>query len=187
MMQGSLAWNWRTDILCFHPLFYLSALRSSITSRASRSLKSPCYCFPLSLSLVLNFFIIVALNGAADWSISNILSWHLKSRLRLEGWIPVIEGETFLWHATQNMSRRMGDKGVLGRGCQQKWISAREDTTQAAVQWFSTSWHLFTTTTFQTELCMTFIAGVMHSSEPHFSGLWRLFQARVKHVIPVLT
>lgn len=93
MMQGSLAWNWRSDMLCFHLLFYLSALQCSIMSRVSHSNKSSDAVLLFSFVWMLNFPLIIALNGAADWS--NIYfrdTWQLVW-LRLEGWIPVIEGE----------------------------------------------------------------------------------------------
>lgn len=62
------------------------------------------------------------------------------------------------------MSRRAGgDKGVLGRDCQQKLISAREDITQATVQWFAMFWQLFTTTTFLNTALRDFISVVMYS------------------------
>ena len=138
-----------------------------------------CYCFPSSL--MLNFSPL-----SSHWMGQPIeatyFSWHLElcvwkaeSQWLRERDLPLT--------CYENMSRRMGDKGVLGRGCQQKWISAGEDTTHATVQWFSTSWHLFTTTTFQTLLCVT-LSEIMHSSEPtEFTWVMKsVLEARVKNV-----
>lgn len=82
----------------------------------------------------------------------------------------------------KNMSRRMGDKGVLGKECQQNWISSQEDTTQAMVQWFTMSWQLFTMTSFQTLLCMT-ISQIMCSSK---ASEWTWIMNCVFHPPPVL-
>lgn len=101
MMQGSLAWNWRTDILCFHLLFYLSALRSSITSSVSHSLKSSDTVLLFPLFFHAQLLVIIALSGADDWS--NILSWHLKTCMSASGRLNLCDWrrETFLWHATK--------------------------------------------------------------------------------------
>lgn len=150
MMQGSLAWNWRTDVLCFHLLFYLSASRSSVISWVSHSLKSSQAVF--SLLLPWSTF-----SSSRHRMAPKIEAPHFRDTWKTCVCVCVCEAES-LWlrerdlplTCSKNMSRRMGDKGVLGRGCQQKWISAGKDTTHATVQWFAACWQLFTATTFQT-------------------------------------
>lgn len=141
----------------FISLFYLSALRSSVISWVSHSPKS-------SIAVLLfSFFSHAQLfpYHPAEWGswlkqrtsvtlkkLVSVCIWKVEALWLRERDLPLT--------CYKNMSRRMGDKGFLGRDCQQKWISAGEDTTHSTVQWFTTSWQLFTTTTFQTLLCMTF-------------------------------
>lgn len=178
MMQGSLAWNWRTDILCFHLLFYLSALRSSITSSVTHSHKSgdsvllfhlfshvqlfPHHCTEGGRWLKQHSFMTPENLHVCIWKVESL--WLKERDLRLTCY--------------KNMSGRMGDKGVLGKDCQQNWISSQEDTTQAMVQWFTMSSQLFTTTTFQTLLCITLslkqCVRLKHQNRP---GLWRVYSS----------
>ena len=155
MMQGSLAWNWRTDILCFHLLFYLSAFHSSITRWVRPSLKASDAVLLFSLFSHAQLFPY----RCPEWG-----SWlEQRTFVTPENLCVCIWKVASLWLKERvlpltchtNMSRRMGDKGVLGRDCQLKLLSAREDTTQATAQWFTVFWQLFMTTTFQTLLCMT--------------------------------
>lgn len=157
MMQGSLAWNWRTDILCFHLLFlfvsfaqFNNKFSQSVTHSSRVTL---CYCFPFSF--MLNFFTYHRVSGADDWS--NILFMTPGTCMSASGRLNPCDWrkKTFLWHATKICPGEWVITGVLGKDCQQKWISVQEDTTQATVQWFTMSWQLFPTTTFQTLLCMT--------------------------------
>lgn len=94
MMWGSLAWNWRTDMLRFHLLFffYLSALQCLIMSWLSRSNKSPgCrviifLCRMAPLPPPSHHY-----TGTPRLTEYFRGTWQLV-RVRLEGWMPVIEG-----------------------------------------------------------------------------------------------
>lgn len=71
---------------------------------------------------VLLFRLFMVLNGATDWS--NIHLCHLTTSVAASLAEPVWLSERAPpLTRFKNMSRRTGDKGVWGGGCQQKWKS----------------------------------------------------------------
>lgn len=117
---------------CFHLLFYLSALHSSIKTWGSHSLKSS------DTVLLFSFFSHAQLipyhhtewgswlkNTLATPKNSCVCFWMVESLWLSERDLPLT--------CYNNMSTRMGDKGVLGRDCQQKWISAGHNTGNGSV------------------------------------------------------
>lgn len=161
MMQGSSAWNWSTYMQRCH---LMSAMHSSIISWLSHSRMSSIAALLFSLCLTLP--------SSLRWMVQLIEEPYF-----CDTWQPVrdcIYKAEPLWlrerdiplTCSKNTSRRMGDKGVLEGGCQQKWISAGEDTTHAVVHWFTTSWQLFTVTAFEKTASCDFISEIMHLSKP---------------------
>lgn len=92
MMQGSRAWNWKSDKLCCH-LIFLFVSFTSVTRWLSRWLPS--------IDGVLLFRLFIVLNGATDWS--NIHLCHLTTPAAALVWLNLCDWvrEPVLWHASK--------------------------------------------------------------------------------------
>lgn len=139
--------NWHT---VFSSPFFLFVTFAQFSNSLSLSLTDAEWRWVI---VILCFFHIL-LNEAADWSV-------LLSHLKICVWLQKAESiwlreRSLALTCYKNMSQRMGDKRVLGSDCQQKWISAREDTTLATIHWFTASWQLFTMTLSPVRFSRTF-------------------------------
>lgn len=111
MMQGSVAWNWRTDILCFHLLFYLSALCCSVTSWVKHWLSDTVIVFIL--------FNILFFSIELEQLVEVTSFGDTRKLVRVWVNVPVC--------TTKVCPREWMKRGV----CKGKnWMSAEEDTTE---------------------------------------------------------
>lgn len=96
MMRGSLAWNWRTDILCFL-LFFLFVSFAQFSDKLNQLLTQVEWRRVIVfLFLSCSAFFLITLNGSVDYTHFKTCAYAF---LKLN---PCDWGrETFLWHVTK--------------------------------------------------------------------------------------